>query len=50
MIISLFVLKATGWTDKTKIDKRIEEVLAKVKMQNAGFKFPHELSGGEHKE
>ena len=42
-----FVLKATGWTDKTKIDKRIEEVLAKVKMQNAGFKFPHELSGGE---
>ena len=42
-----FVLKATGWTDKAKIDKRIEEVLAKVKMQNAGFKFPHELSGGE---
>ena len=38
-----FVLKATGWTDKAKI----EEVLAKVKMQNAGFKFPHELSGGE---
>ena len=35
-----FVLKATGWTDKTKIDKRIEEVLAKVKI-------PHELSGGE---
>jgi len=42
-----FVLKATGWTEKTKIEKRIEEVLSKVKMQNAGFKFPHELSGGE---
>ena len=26
-----FVLKATGWTDKTKIENRIEEVLAKVR-------------------
>ena len=42
-----FVLKATGWTDKVKIQQRIKEVLAKVKMQNTGFKFPHELSGGE---
>ena len=42
-----FVLKATGWTDKAKIQQRIKEVLAKVKMQNTGFKFPHELSGGE---
>ncbi len=42
-----FVLKATGWYDKAKIKQRIEKVLAKVKMQNKGFKFPHELSGGE---
>jgi len=43
----LFVLKATGWKDKDKMDTRIEEVLTKVDMKTKGFKFPHELSGGE---
>ena len=43
----LFVLRATGWTDKTKMTTRIEEVLDKVAMKTKGFKFPHELSGGE---
>ncbi|WP_242132800.1 cell division ATP-binding protein FtsE [Aestuariivivens marinum] len=43
----LFVLKATGWKDKTKMDNRVEEVLTKVDMKTKGFKFPHELSGGE---
>ncbi|WP_040278847.1 cell division ATP-binding protein FtsE [Psychroserpens damuponensis] len=42
-----FVLKATGWKDKTKIKERIETVLNKVDMKTKGFKFPHELSGGE---
>ena len=42
-----FVLKATGWKDKTKIEERIEAVLDKVAMKTKGFKFPHELSGGE---
>ncbi|MFT5849098.1 MAG: cell division transport system ATP-binding protein [Psychroserpens sp.] len=42
-----FVLKATGWKDKTKIKERIETVLGKVAMKTKGFKFPHELSGGE---
>lgn len=42
-----FVLKATGWKDKTKISERIETVLDKVAMKTKGFKFPHELSGGE---
>lgn len=42
-----FVLKATGWKDPEKIQKRIEEVLDKVGMKTKGFKFPHELSGGE---
>jgi cell division transport system ATP-binding protein len=42
-----FVLKATGWTDKTKISERIEKVLDKVAMKTKGFKYPHELSGGE---
>lgn len=42
-----FVLKATGWTDASKMDVKIEEVLDKVGMKTKGFKFPHELSGGE---
>lgn len=42
-----FVLRATGWTDKTKIKTQIESVLEKVDMTTKGFKFPHELSGGE---
>lgn len=43
----LFVLQATGWKDKTEMNTRIEEVLTKVDMKTKGFKFPHELSGGE---
>ena len=42
-----FVLKATGWKDKEKRKTQIELVLTKVKMQSKGFKFPHQLSGGE---
>ncbi len=42
-----FVLRATGWTDKTDIKNRIEEVLTKVGLVNKGYKMPHELSGGE---
>ncbi|WP_127141256.1 cell division ATP-binding protein FtsE [Flagellimonas marinaquae] len=42
-----FVLKATGWKDQKKMDDKIEEVLNKVGMKTKGFKFPHELSGGE---
>ncbi|ETN96787.1 cell division transport system ATP-binding protein [Zhouia amylolytica] len=43
----IFVLKATGWKDKEKMNKKIEEVLDKVGMKTKGFKFPHQLSGGE---
>ncbi|TKD61802.1 cell division ATP-binding protein FtsE [Flavobacterium sp. ASW18X] len=43
----LFVLKATGWTDTNKMNAKIEEVLDKVGMKTKGFKYPHELSGGE---
>jgi len=42
-----FVLKATGWNDTSEINNRISEVLDKVGMKTQGFKFPHELSGGE---
>jgi cell division transport system ATP-binding protein len=43
----LFVLKATGWKDQDLIDKKIKEVLEKVGMKTKGFKFPHQVSGGE---
>ena len=42
-----FVLKATGWKDTSKMALKIEDVLGKVGMKTKGFKFPHELSGGE---
>lgn len=42
-----FVLEATGWNDKAKINERINEVLASVGMKNKKHKMPHELSGGE---
>lgn len=42
-----FVLNATGWRDVTDIDGRIEQVLREVGMLNKGYKYPHELSGGE---
>ena len=42
-----FVLKATGWKNKTEIQARIEHVLQQVGMQDKGYKMPHELSGGE---
>ena len=42
-----FVLKATGWTKKEDIEKRIDNVLEQVGMPNKGYKMPHELSGGE---
>lgn len=42
-----FVLKATGWKNNADIERRIDEVLSQVGMQNKGYKMPHELSGGE---
>ena len=42
-----FVLKATEWKDKIKIDERIDEVLNQVGMINIKDRFPHQLSGGE---
>lgn len=43
----LFVLKATGWSEKAEMDVKINEVLDKVGMKNAANKMPHQLSGGE---
>lgn len=43
----IFVMKATGWTDKGKIQERIDKVLHDVGLGTKGFKMPHQLSGGE---
>ena len=43
----LFVLKATGWTDTLRMEEKANDVLDKVGMKTKGFKYPHELSGGE---
>ncbi|KAA3620922.1 MAG: ATP-binding cassette domain-containing protein, partial [Bacteroidetes bacterium] len=43
----LFVLKATDWKDKWKMNDKIEEVLRYVGLQDKIDKMPHELSGGE---
>jgi cell division transport system ATP-binding protein len=40
-------LKATGWKNKTEMTARISEVLENVGLGAKGYKFPHELSGGE---
>ncbi|WP_395063690.1 cell division ATP-binding protein FtsE [Flavobacterium sp.] len=43
----LFVLKATGWTDETEMQNKIDEVLDKVGMKGFANQMPHQLSGGE---
>lgn len=42
-----FVLKATGWKDKGKIQNRILEVLESVDLIDKMKIMPHQLSGGE---
>lgn len=43
----MFVLKATGWTDKRLAEQRIHDVLLQVDLVAKGYKMPHQLSGGE---
>src|SRR5690554_2560056 len=43
----LFVLKATGWTNTTEMQNRIEDVLNRVGMLQHLRKMPHQISGGE---
>ncbi len=42
-----FVMKATGWKDKSKIKKRVAEVLMQVGLGAISSKMPYQLSGGE---
>lgn len=43
----LFVMKATGWKEKSKMKARLTEVLMRVGLGSIGSKMPHQLSGGE---
>jgi cell division transport system ATP-binding protein len=43
----MFVLGATGWTDKTLIQKRALSVLQLVGVEQKANAMPHALSGGE---
>ena len=42
-----FVLQATEWKNKRKIDDRIYEVLEIINIKDLTHKFPHQLSGGQ---
>ena len=42
-----FVLRATGWKEKSKIKSRQADVLMKVGLGAVNNKMPHQLSGGE---
>ena len=43
----MFIMEATGWRNKVKIDQRIEQVLGQVGLDGIQKKMPHQLSGGE---
>lgn len=43
----MFVLRATGWTNKHEMLDRCKAVLEKVGLQTKDYKIPAELSGGE---
>ena len=42
-----FVMKATGWRDRSKMKSRMAEVLMRVGLGAVSNKMPHQLSGGE---
>jgi len=43
----IFVMKATGWKNKKEMKERAGTLLEKVGMGTKGYKFPHQISGGE---
>jgi cell division transport system ATP-binding protein len=43
----LFVLKATGWTNKRQMAERVDTVLNEVGLPEAHKRMPNQLSGGE---
>jgi cell division transport system ATP-binding protein len=43
----IFVMEATGWTDRSKMKHRLAEVLMQVGLGTVSNKMPYQLSGGE---
>lgn len=43
----LFIMRATGWKENSKMQARLQEVLMKVGLGAVERKMPHQLSGGE---
>ncbi len=43
----MFVMKATGWADRSKMKQRINELMMLVGLGSSDQKMPHQLSGGE---
>lgn len=43
----MFVMKATGWSDSSKMKARLNEVLIQVGLGSVEKKYPYQLSGGE---
>lgn len=43
----MFVMKATGWKESSKMKARLSEVLMQVGLGSVEKKMPHQLSGGE---
>ena len=48
-VLTTFIVRTKSYKskDKSEMNRRVEEVLNKVGMKTKGFKYPHELSGGE---
>jgi cell division transport system ATP-binding protein len=42
-----FVMRATGWKEKSKMKDRLAQILMMVGLGAVGNKMPHQLSGGE---
>jgi cell division transport system ATP-binding protein len=42
-----FVMRATGWKERSKMKTRLADVLMRVGLGSVDGKFPHQLSGGE---
>jgi cell division transport system ATP-binding protein len=43
----LFVMKATGWKDRTKMRSKVSSLLMRVGLGSKEHHYPHQLSGGE---
>ena len=43
----IFVMKSTGWKDKTKMNLKVDDLLSRVGVEGKHHHLPNQLSGGE---